>query len=213
MVRKILLLSAPITLFASQPASAVCVGDLEMHSNRITGLTIPSVTGAHGEAANKIYVDRYVASHDQDRRNGTMLSEQYHQGEWFEAQTFCNDLTSPAILPDTGAVSEQTYSDWYLPSRVEWIAACQHHGSQLNYTEQSWAAGGLCADTSDQAFWTREFHDTPTGWPHEQPWESFEVPLDKYDLLITGKAETFDPATGTSMRVNADLNHHIRCIR
>ncbi len=218
MVRKILLLSASAAFFISQPTAAVCLGDLEMHGSGITGLASQSAADGSGDAANKTYVDNYVARLDADRRNGTMMSTESTSGVWFDAQDFCNELVSPAILPDgtaTGTVSEAEYDDWHLPSRVEWLAACMHHGSKLNYAEKSWTAGGLCSDDAySNAFWTEEFHHTsPLTWVKDQPWEQLEVQLDKYDFLILGKAETFDPQTGTSMRVSADEERNIRCIR
>ena len=216
MVRKILVLSASVALFANHPASAVCEEDLEMHGQRITRLSVPQqeMVGQDlsGDAANKKYIDDYVKRLDVNRNNGTRLSSEFAQDvAWFGAQDYCNELVSPA-LDETGTVSKEEYNDWHLPSRIEWLSACLYQGSQLDYDKKTWTADGLCKDYNS-AFWTREFHSTPTGWPHEDPWSAFETRLDKYDLLITGKAETFDPATGESMRINADLERDVRCIR
>ncbi len=210
MVGKILLLSASVALSANHSASAACMDDMEMHGNTITGLTSPEPETIPGSAANRDYVDDYVAELDQNRNNGTVLSpaSTITKGDWFKAQKDCNELVAPA----NEAEPDKTYDDWHLPSRVEWISACLHHGSKINYAEQSWTADGLCAGSSD-SFWTRDLHTGPVAWLPNPTWDVVKLPLDKYEFFVTGTAETFSPATGNTMRISPVQERQIRCIR
>ena len=218
MVRKTLL-SASVALLVSQSVSAACFGDLEMHGSRITELAGSVVMDETGNAANKTYVDNYIAKLDENRRNGTMVSQEHSSGTWYEAQNYCNELISSAVMPDgtsTESPSESSYDDWHLPSREEWLSVCLHQDSKLDYTEKTWVPNGLCSEktSDDNGFWTSNYHlTTPIGWVEDEPWHEVSPYLDKYDILVLGSPETFDPSTGASMRIRPMLNRDIRCVR
>ncbi len=215
MVRKILL-SVSMALSASHSVSAACMDDLEMHGNPITGLSSPAPETRPGVAANRSYVDRYVAKLDRDRYNATLLNEETNSSSseeqsWFDAQVYCNELTASAVLSD-GTVSAEKYDDWYLPARVEWISVCLNQGSTLNYAEQTWTAGGACA-ASDVMYWTSTLHSAPVTFQGEGTWDVMKFDLNRYEFYVTGTAEIFNPATGETMRINPDLKKQTRCIR
>ena len=209
MRKEILLCLSPV-LFLSHPATAACEGNLDMHGNAITQLSTPG-HDTPGVAANKAYVDRYITRLDLNRNNGTLLSANKSHGNWFDAQDFCDGLTSSAILPD-GTTSVQEYDDWHVPSRIEWLSACLSQGSQLDYDNQSWTPQGLCGQ-NDRPSWTNEIYPAPTAVPFTQKWPLVNPQLEKYDFMIAGTGETFNPLTGDSIRVRFDQQEFIRCIR
>ena len=209
MMKKLFLLGSFVALFVSQYALAVCLGNIEMHDNSITNVSVTGVAGT-SEAVNKHYVDEYIKRHDQDRLNGTQLSVETDTKKWIDAQDYCAKLVSKAIIPENGsdADADQIYKDWHLPTRVEYLSACLANGSNLDYDQQSWTAAGQCQVDNDY-FWLNTYH---TGQIVGRVSGEIDY-MFKYDTIQSGKAELFQPTTGDSIRDHGDKEYQVRCIR
>ena len=207
MMKQLYLLGASVALLASQSAFAICAGDIEMHGNQIINVAVSGIDGA-SDAVNKHYVDNYVKAMNKDRLNGTQLSADTATKKWTDAQDYCANLESKVIDPVTGSLSEKTYKDFHLPTRVEYISACLASGSTLDYQNQEWTADGQC-QTDNDYFWLNTYHlgQIVGRIPGEIDY------YHKYDTVQAGKAELFKPSTGDSIRDHGDTEHQVRCIR
>ena len=200
-----LFLGSSCVLLASQYAVAICAGNIEMHGNKVINVAMTSLADV-SEAANKNYTDTYLLD-DHNRRDGTLLSASKDPAAtWVEAQDYCANLESAAIQPD-GSLSDKVYSDWYLPTRVEYLAACLAHGSSLDYAQKTWVAEGDCKENTGY-FWLKTYHLGPVAGP-----VGASLTRKKNWMLQAGKGELFNPATGDTKRDHGDASYPVRCIR
>ena len=208
MVKQLLLLGSSVALLASQNVFASCVGDFEMHGNQIKNITVDSFQGA-SEAANKHYIDQLVKTLDKDRLNGVLLSEKSANMPWTKSQEWCAKLESKAIVPNRDSVSRETYSDWRLPTRVEYLSACLAHGSEIDYDTRTYESAGQCAlDMFPQ--WVNNYHPTSMVG---QIGDNRSGYLRGFTIQA-GKGEAFTPSTGVSIREHGDNSSvAVRCTR
>ena len=204
-------------------AHAICAGNIEMHGNKVINVAMTAWPKT-AEVANKRYTDTYLLE-DHNRRNGTLLSASKHPNtRWVDAQAYCANLASAAIRPD-GSLSDKVYRDWYLPTRVEYLAACLAHGSYIDYAQKIWRSDGICA-TDAGYFWLKTYHLGPmmgAGW--EKTNSKFSIcsyygsencsylTRKKNWMLQAGKGELFNPQFGDTMRDDGDKKYSVRCMR
>ena len=207
MMKQLFLLGTSVALLASQSAFAICAGDIEMHGNPIINVAVSGIDSV-SDAVNKQYVDKHIKALDKDRLNGTQLSVETSTTSWIDAQDYCANLESKIIDPITGVASDETYKDFHLPTRVEYISACLAAGSTLDYQNQTWTADGQC-ESDNEYFWLNTYH---LGQIVGRVLNDVDY-YHKYDTVQAGRAELFKPFTGDSIRDHGDKLHKVRCIR
>jgi hypothetical protein len=207
MVKKLLLIGSSVALLASQNVAALCLGDIEMHGNKIKNVSVSGLDGS-SDAVNKHYVDEYIKQHKVGRLDGTHLSELTDSMTWVKAQEYCTNLESKAIIPGSEEPSDYVYKDWHLPTRMEYISACLAHGSEIDYETRNWSAAGQCANDPDY-FWLNTYHFGPASSQVDKA-----IPMNSSHFAVqVGRAELFNPSTGFSLRDHGDVEHKVRCMR